>query len=110
MGGPPKASKELGTIHSRRIHYFVFCHSLKLTDDWLLAHVSQERRIWQLALYAAHLASGQGLYCQQLKANTIKAYLRAVATFLQRFCTVDPRYYSPTDQKMALPIRQVVTE
>jgi hypothetical protein len=110
MGGPPRSSKELGTIRSRRIHYFIFCNDLKLTDDWLLVHVAQERRVYQLALYAAHLATGNNLFCTHLKGATIEAYLRDVAKFLRRFCLLDPRYLQPTDTRIATPIAAVINE
>jgi hypothetical protein len=43
-------------------------------DDWLLIHVAQERRVYQLYLYAAHLATGNNLFCMHLKGATIEAY------------------------------------
>jgi hypothetical protein len=110
MGGPPKTPKELGTIRSRRLHYFIFCYDLKLVDDWLLIHVPQERRVYQLALYAAHLATGNNLFCMHLKGATIEAYLRDIAKFLRRFCLIDPRYLQVTDTRIAEPISAVIKE
>jgi hypothetical protein len=83
---------------------------LKLIDDWLLIHVEQERRVYQLALYAAHLATGNNLFCMHLKGATIEAYLRDVAKFLRRFCLLDPRYLQVTDSRIATPISAVINE
>jgi hypothetical protein len=77
----PKAAR---TIRSRRIHYFIFCHTLKLDDDWTLATQPQERANYQLALYATHPATGSSLHCRSLKASTIASYLLDVAKFLGR--------------------------
>jgi hypothetical protein len=83
---------------------------LKLDDDWLLIDVVQERRVYQLALYAAHLATGNNLFCLHLKGATIEAYLRDIAKFLRRFCLIDPRYLQATDTRMATPISAVINE
>ena len=65
------SAKAARTIRSRRIHYFIFCYTLNLTDDWTLEHQSQERANYQLALYATHLATGSTLHCRSLKSSTI---------------------------------------
>ena len=64
MAGPTKLAKDVGTICSRRVHYFIFCYDLKLTDDLLLDRSSQARQNWQMAVYVAHLATGSTIYCQ----------------------------------------------
>jgi hypothetical protein len=87
-----------------------FCYDLKLTDDLYLANVSQERRNWQLALYAVHLATGNNLFCRSIKASTILAYLRDVAKFLGRFSKVDARYRTSTDTNLAPCIKAVTDE
>ena len=56
--GAARTSKELGTVRTHRLHYYKFCYDVKFTDDLLLKNVPQARRNWQLALYAAHLATG----------------------------------------------------
>ena len=66
---------------------------MKWTDDLFLEHCDERRRTLQLAMYAQHLATGSTLAHRQIKASTIKAYLRDVASFLTRFGErpVDPR-------------------
>ena len=103
----PKAAR---TIRSRRIHYFIFCHTLKLDDDWTLATQPQERANYQLALYATHLATGSSLHCRALKASTIASYLLDVAKFLGRYRDVDPRFRSTADTCLAPAIAKVLDE
>ena len=103
-------AKVARTIRSRRIHYFIFCHTVKLTDDWRLKNQSQERANYQLALYATHLATGSSLHCRSLKAGTIRSYLLDVAKFLGRFRDVDPRFQSTADTKLAPAIAKVLVE
>ena len=95
----PKAA---WTICSRRIHYFIFCQTLNLTDDWTLANQLQESANYQLALYATHLATGSFLHCRSLKASTIARYLLLeVAKFLGRYRDVNPRFRSTADTRLA---------
>jgi hypothetical protein len=104
------STKAARTIRSRRIHYFIFCYTLNLTDDWTLEHQSQERANYQLALYATHLATGSTLHCRSLKASTIASYLLDVAKFLGRFRDIDPRFRSTADTKLAPAIAKVLEE
>jgi hypothetical protein len=104
------SAKAARTIRSRRIHYFIFCYTLNLTDDWTLANQSQERANYQLALYATHLALGSTLHCRSLKASTIAGYLLDVAKFLGRFRDVDPRFQSTADTRLAPAIAKVLDE
>ena len=83
---------------------------LKLDDDLLLEHSEPDRGPLQFALYAAHLASGHTLKGQYIKAATIRAYLRAAATFLFRYTGVDPRYDRPGDKAMSHLIRAILDE
>ena len=83
---------------------------MRLTDDWTLKNQSQERANYQLALYAAHLATGSSLHCKSLKAGTIRSYLLDVAKFLGRYRDVDPRYRSTADTKLAPPIGKILAE
>jgi hypothetical protein len=108
--GTPRTSKELGTVRSRRLHYFRFCNDLNLTDDLYIQHVSQLRRNWQMALYAAHLATGNNIFCRSLKAVAISGYLRDVARFLSRFSPLDARYRNTTDKTFAPCIKAVTDE
>jgi hypothetical protein len=88
----------------------LFCHHLKLDDDWILERQHQDRANWQLAMYATHLATGSTLYCRSIKASTIAAYLHDVATFLGRYRSIDPRFVSATDTKLAPVIGKVLEE
>jgi len=104
------SAKAARTIRSRRIHYFIFCYTLNLTDDWTLEHQSQERANYQLALYATHLATGSTLHCRSLKSSTIASYLLDVAKFIGRFRDVDPRFRSAADTRLAPAIAKVLEE
>ncbi|KAI2505252.1 hypothetical protein MHU86_9154 [Fragilaria crotonensis] len=104
------SAKTARTIRSRRIHYFIFCHTLNLDDDWTLANQPQERANYQLALYATHLATGSSLHCKSLKASTIASYLLDVAKFLGRYRDVDPRFRSTADTRLAPAIAKVLDE
>ena len=64
---------------------------MKWEDDLLLEHSPHMRGMVQLACYAVYLASGGSIRCQQLRVNTIKQYLLAVASFLMLFSGVDYR-------------------
>ena len=75
MEGPPKLAKKIGTICSRIIHFLQFLYSMNLHDSWLLKHITQERCIWTMGLYAKHLAMGSMLVHRQIKASTIEPYL-----------------------------------
>lgn len=83
---------------------------MNLTDDWLLEHQHQDRANFQLAMYATHLATGSTLHFRNVKASTIAGYLHDVATFLGRYRTVDPRFVSTTDTKLAPVIAKVLDE
>ena len=104
------SAKAARTIRSRRIHYFIFCYTLNITDDWTLEHQSQERANYQLALYATHLATGSTLHCRSLKSSTIASYLLDVAKFIGRFRDVDPRFRSAADTRLAPAIAKVLEE
>ena len=83
---------------------------MKLLDSPYLDNVCQQRRTWQMALYASHLATGHSLFCKALKASTIVSYLRDVARFLGRFSAVDPRHRSKLDRTTAPEIKAVTDE
>ncbi|KAI2505986.1 hypothetical protein MHU86_8486 [Fragilaria crotonensis] len=61
-------------------------------------------------MYATHLATGSTLHFRAIKASTIAAYLHDVATFLGRFRSIDPRFISATDTKLAPVIAKVLEE
>jgi hypothetical protein len=110
LAGPPRPPKESRTIRSRRIHYFMFCGDMNLTDDWLLEEVTQVRRNWQLALYATHLATGSTLWLKSIKSATISKYLLDISKFLTRFHPIDTRKTDATTKSLAPCIQSVLTE
>ena len=57
---------------------------MKWDDDLLLEGptVPPERGQLQLAMYAVHLSTGHGIYCKQLKLETIKNYVFNASSFL----------------------------
>jgi hypothetical protein len=83
---------------------------MKLTDDWLLETSNITRCNWQLALYAAHLATGSNLVCRSIKSATISGYVHDVARFLYRFSNRDPRKQDPTKQENAPCIDSITKE
>ena len=76
MDGNHHTVKAAWTVRNRRIHYFIFCSLMNLTDDWRLENQSQERCNYQFALYATHLATGSTLHCRSIKSSSIQTYLR----------------------------------
>ena len=74
---------------------------MKWDDNLLLeGDVPPERGQLQLAMYAVHLSSGQGIYCRQLKVKTIENYVYNVASFLALFGGRDFRKDNPSDRHM----------
>lgn len=83
---------------------------MNLRDDWFLERASQARRVFQMAMYAVHLATGHNLVDRMLKADTISSYLYSVAHLLQKFCKTDPRKDAPTDDKHSPHINDIIKE
>ena len=87
-------------------------------DDLLLLEASQLRRNWQMALHAAHLATGSTLMCKSIKSGTIKACLLAVGGFCARFprwlegevFNNDPRHCHQSDKNMCTVLKSVIDE
>jgi hypothetical protein len=93
----------------------MFVYDMKLTnvngqEDLFLQHASQTRRVWQMGLYAHHLATGSTLLCKSIKSDTIKAYLADVAKFLRPHCGCDPRHLVSGDKAFAPVIKSVFDE
>ena len=110
MDGNHNTAKAARTVRNRRIHYFIFCFLMKLTDDWRLENQTQERCNYQFALYATHLATGSTLHCRSIKSSSIQTYLRDVAKFIGRFRDIDPRDRSTADKGLATAISKVLDE
>jgi hypothetical protein len=66
----------------------------------------------QLAMYAQHLATGCTLFCRQIKAKTIKLYIKNVAAALALFGPHerDFRKENPTDQNMCPTLNTIFKE
>jgi hypothetical protein len=77
---------------------------MNLHDAWAMEHVSHDRRIWTLAIYAAHLATGSTLMCKSIRAATIETYVRDTAKFIRLFIDQDPRKVNDLDGKLAPPL------
>jgi hypothetical protein len=73
---------------------------MNITDNWLLQNVSQTRRHWQLASYAAHLATGHTLLCKSIKADTVSKQIKHIADFHGQFGP-DPRKLQSADAKIS---------
>jgi hypothetical protein len=93
----------IGNLPMSPLHYFMFCSTLKLSDDWTLANQSQEGANVQQALFAAHLATGSALHCRSIKSANINCYLIDVVKFIGRYREVDPRFTSSADTKLGRP-------
>ena len=83
---------------------------MKLTDDWTLAKAPIKRCIMQVALCAAHLATGSSLLCKSIKAATVEKRLLNVARFLANFSSRDVQKEGPTSQGLAEPIKAALVE
>jgi hypothetical protein len=83
---------------------------MKLTDDWTLAGVPIKRCNMQMALYAAHIATGSSLLCKSVMAATVEKYLLNVARFLANFSSRDVRKEGPTSQGLSEPVKAVLVE
>ena len=109
---PPKLPKNLGRLVPDALHYLQFAHTMRWTDDLLMERMPIQRCNLQLAIYAAHLGSGCTIYCRQIKLNTIKQYVNAVASFVGLFGSHprDPRKANPADGHFAQPLQAVYQE
>jgi hypothetical protein len=104
------SAKAARTIRSRRIHYFIFCYTLNLTDNWTLANQSQERsqlpacpvRNTSSARLNPALSLSQGEYNRRLLARRCK--------IPGAIPDVDPRFQSTADTRLAPAIAKVLDE
>lgn len=79
--------------------------------DWLF-NSSPAFYTLLLSLYAQHLASGNTLVCRELKAGTVKLYVRQVSSFLQLFppSPYDYRFDSRLSTTYTPPLKAVFDE
>eukprot|EP00957_Ditylum_brightwellii_P175142 13334661-Ditylum_brightwellii.AAC.1 len=59
-------------------HFYKFCHMYSAPDPCLPDKVQDEQNLF-MAMYASHLAMGNTLLSQSIKANTIRLYLKAAS-------------------------------
>jgi hypothetical protein len=81
-------------------------------DDLTLEHACKRRCLLQLAMYAQHLGTGSTLYCRQIKVETVKKYIRNVASFFA-MCGKherDLRKDNATDAKLSRILTSVFDE
>lgn len=108
-----RSPDSIGTIRTRRLHYFWFCVHMKWRDALLLDAGTPEvaeRGQLQLAMYALHLSAGHSIYCRSIKVATIEQYLLAAATFLSLFTGVDFRKDHPTHTHMGRILAPVLRD
>lgn len=84
--------------------------------DYFLERTTHARNMFQMALYAAHLATGETVLCKAIKSGTILGYLKDVVAFISRgrmlngTALCDPRRENPTDAHFCKPIMDVINE
>lgn len=85
---------------------------MRWDDNLELLDAPLRRGQLQLAMYAQHLATGSTLYCRQIRAKTIKLYIKNVASALALFGPYerDFRKDNPTDQGMCLTLNMIFKE
>jgi hypothetical protein len=83
---------------------------MKWDDDLELSKVPLARAQYQLAMFAAHLAEGNSIYCRSIKLAAIKAYVRHVASFIALFQGCDIRKDNPTDKNIGKVLTTVFDE
>jgi hypothetical protein len=85
---------------------------MKWHKDLTLENAKLRRGQLQLAMYAQHLATGSTLYCRQIRAKTIKLYIKNVAAALALFGPLerDFRKDNPTDKSMCPTLAAVFKE
>ena len=99
------------TRRTRRLHFYMFLHNMgvDMNDDPFMERWEQKRRIWTMALYASHLCTGNTIQGKAIRTDTVKDYLRDVATFIYCQIDVDPRYEAGKNH-LAPPIQKVISE
>ena len=90
----------------------MFARSMNWFDDPVMEKMPLRRKQLQLAMFALHLFTGHSITCRQIKANTIRAYLRAVATFMQLFGNqqMDCHQDHPLDKSMGILLTRIFAE
>ena len=74
---------------------------MNLTDDFLLAKVSQERANAQIACYVNYMMGNMLLFKIIIKAAAMATYVRNLVTLIIPSGGATLGYVCPTDRKMA---------
>ena len=101
----------LTTRCTRRLHFYMFLYNMgiDMEDDPFMANWDHRRRIWTMALYTSHLCTGHSIKGKPIRCNTVKDYLRDVASFIYCHTDVDPRFELGKNH-IADPIQKVLNE
>jgi hypothetical protein len=83
---------------------------MKWTDDILMTNTDLRRSQLQLGMYAMHLATGNTLFCRQIKSASIKNYIRDIASFVALLRQRDIRRTVATDSKFSPLITSIFDE
>eukprot|EP00957_Ditylum_brightwellii_P076361 5803597-Ditylum_brightwellii.AAC.1 len=70
-------------------HFCNFCHMYSVPDPCLPDKAQDEQNVF-MAIYASHLAMGNTLLSQSIKANNIRLYLKAAAMLSEPRSLMNP--------------------
>eukprot|EP00957_Ditylum_brightwellii_P203750 15336029-Ditylum_brightwellii.AAC.1 len=70
-------------------HFCKFCHMHSVPDLCLTDKLQDEQNFF-MTMYASHLAMGNTLLSQSIKANIIRLYLKAAAMLCEPRCLMNP--------------------
>ena len=96
--GGTKPAKDLRSICNRRIHFLYYCKKRHLLDGLFSLNKDDTAKIqpptqlmlnYAMACYAIFLSTGHTLRAKNVKADTIRVYLKDSATLLQQFDDTD---------------------
>ena len=111
--GSTTRSKDAGTIRGRRLHFIWFAHQLRLLPSLLpVVKLSTEALNYIMAMFAAHLGSGNTLLHQTIRSKTVSTYCQHVANFLTLFDEHerDPRKLDKSSPTFAPVFKKVINE
>jgi len=109
--GATKTPSRLGTLLTRRIHFFRFLRRINIApDDLLLTHLTHKQRVQLFAVYNADLALGHSIKGKPIEVPTMKAYIQDAASMIATYVDQDPRKDLPTDTKLSKSLHAVWKE
>jgi hypothetical protein len=88
----------------------MFANGMNWTDNLLMETTDLRRCHLPLGMYAIHLATGNTLFCCQIKAASIKNYVRDIASFAALHRKLDIRRENATYAKLSPIITSVFDE